>query len=111
MIDLEVTRLTGITLVVPQEDLDASTATEVKRALGGLIEAGQARLVMDLTQVRSIDGAGLGVLVGAGKRARAIGGNLKLCGLREEVRSLFEMTRLSHVMAIHEDQQAAVASW
>ena len=45
------------------------------------------------------------------KQARAAGGNLKLCSLQEDVRSIFEMTRLIKVMAVHSDRQEAVASW
>ena len=66
---------------------------------------------MDLTRVAYVDSSGLGALVAAMKQARAAGGNLKLCSLQEDVRSIFEMTRLIKVMAVHSDRQEAVASW
>jgi anti-sigma B factor antagonist len=87
------------------------TADQMKRTLTELIEKGQSKLVMDLTGVAYIDSSGLGALVAAMKQARAVGGNLKLCGLQEDVRSIFEMTRLIKVMAVHSDRQEAVASW
>ncbi|MBI3628299.1 MAG: STAS domain-containing protein [Candidatus Rokubacteria bacterium] len=109
--EIEVTQTGGVTLVVPKGDLDMGTADQMKRTLTELIEKGQSKLVMDLTDVAYVDSSGLGALVAAMKRARAVGGNLKLCGLQEDVRSIFEMTRLIKVMAVHSDRQEAVASW
>jgi anti-sigma B factor antagonist len=109
--DIEVTQTGGVTLVVPKGDLDMGTADQMKRTLTELIEKGQSKLVMDLTGVAYVDSSGLGALVAAMKQARAVGGNLKLCGLQEDVRSIFEMTRLIKVMAVHSDRQEAVASW
>ncbi len=109
--EIEVTQTGGVTLVVPKGDLDMGTADQMKRTLTELIEKGQSKLVMDLTGVAYVDSSGLGALVAAMKQARAVGGNLKLCGLQEDVRSIFEMTRLIKVMAVHSDRQEAVASW
>jgi anti-sigma B factor antagonist len=109
--EIEVTQTGGVTLVVPKSDLDMGTADQMKRTLTELIEKGQSKLVMDLTGVAYVDSSGLGALVAAMKQARAVGGNLKLCGLQEDVRSIFEMTRLIKVMAVHSDRQEAVASW
>ena len=109
--DIQVTQTGGVTLVVPTGDLDMGTADQMKRTLSDLIEKGQSKLVMDLTGVAYVDSSGLGALVAAMKQARAVGGNLKLCGLQEDVRSIFEMTRLIKVMAVHADRQTAVASW
>lgn len=109
--DIEVTQTGGVTLVVPTGDLDMGTADQMKRTLSELIEKGQSKLVMDLTGVSYIDSSGLGALVAAMKQARAVGGNLKLCGLQEDVRSIFEMTRLIKVMAVHSDREEAVSSW
>ncbi len=109
--DIEVTQTGGVTLVVPTGDLDMGTADQMKRTLSDLVEKGQSKLVMDLTGVAYVDSSGLGALVAAMKQARAVGGNLKLCGLQEDVRSIFEMTRLIKVMAVHSDRQEAVASW
>lgn len=109
--DIEVTQTGGVTLVVPTGDLDMGSADQMKRTLSELIEKGQSKLVMDLTNVSYIDSSGLGALVAAMKQARAVGGNLKLCGLQEDVRSIFEMTRLIKVMAVHSDREEAVSSW
>lgn len=109
--DIEVSQNGGVTLVVPRGDLDLSTAEHMKRTLSQLIDKGQAKLVLDLANVAYVDSSGLGALVGAMKQARAAGGNLRLCGIQADVRSILEMTRLIKVIAVHSDRQEAVASW
>jgi anti-sigma B factor antagonist len=109
--DIEVSQNGGVTLIVPRGDLDLSTADQLKRTLAQLIDHGQAKLVLDLAHVAYIDSSGLGALVASMKQARTAGGNLRLCGLQDDVRSILEMTRLIKVIAVHSDRQEAVASW
>ena len=108
---IEVTQAAEITVVGPQGDLDMAVADEVKRVLAGLIDKGQSRVVMDLSQVGYIDSSGMGVLVASMKQARAAGGDVRLCTLQEDVRAIFEMTRLIKVMSIHPTRPEALASW
>ena len=45
------------------------------------------------------------------KRARALGGDLKLCALRAEVLSIFGITHLNKVVPVFPTRQEALASW
>src|SRR5574341_1172206 len=98
---IEVTQAGDIAVVGPQGDLDMAVADELKRVLAGLIDKGQSRVVVDLSQVGYIDSSGMGVLVASMKQARAAGGDVRLCALQADVRAIFEMTRLIKVMSIH----------
>jgi anti-sigma B factor antagonist len=108
---IEVTQAGQIAVVGPQGDLDMAVADELKRVLAGLIDKGQSRVVMDLSQVGYIDSSGMGVLVASMKQARAAGGDVRLCALQADVRAIFEMTRLIKVMSSHPTRQEALASW
>jgi anti-sigma B factor antagonist len=109
--DIEVVPLGPVTVVAPKGDLDMTVAEPLKRRLTELIDQGRWRVVLDLGAVAYIDSAGLGTLVAAMKRARGAGGDIKLCALQPDVRSIFAMTRLNKVMDVHPTRQAAVASW
>jgi anti-anti-sigma regulatory factor len=50
-------------------------------------------------------------VVAATKHARAAGGDIKVCALEQDVRSLFEMTHLHKLLAIHATRQDAIAAW
>ncbi|MBI2154960.1 MAG: STAS domain-containing protein [Candidatus Rokubacteria bacterium] len=95
--------------VAPKGALDMASATEMK--LQDHLNAGKTRLVLDLEGVEYIDSAGLGEIVRAMKRAREVGGDLRLWGLREDVLRIFEITGLNKAFAIYPTREEAVASW
>ena len=109
--DIDVTQSDGVTVVAPRGDLDMATVDAVRRTLASLIDRGQSRLLMDLGDVGYMDSSGMGALVAAMKQARAAGGDVRLCALQDDVRSIFDLTRLSRAMSIHPTRQEALASW
>jgi anti-sigma B factor antagonist len=109
--DIEVKEVGKVTVVAPRGDVDMAVADEVRRRLTGLVDRGRGRLVLDLGAVMYIDSSGLGALVAAMKHARAAGGDVKVCMLGNDVRSLFEMTRLNKVLSVHATRQEAIAAW
>jgi anti-sigma B factor antagonist len=109
--DIDVKETGTVTVVAPRGDIDMAVADAVRGRLVELVDAGQSRLVLDLGSVMYIDSSGLGGLVAAMKHARAAGGDIRVCGLESDVRSLFEMTRLNKVMAVHATREEAVAAW
>jgi anti-sigma B factor antagonist len=111
MIDIEVKEIGTVTVVAPRGDVDMAVAEDVRRRLADIVDRGRARLVLDLGAVVYIDSSGLGALVAAMKRARAAGGDIKVCALENDVRALFEITRLDTVLAVHATRQDAVAAW
>ena len=109
--DIDVTQSSAITVVAPRGELDMAVSDQLKRTLTDLIDKGQSRLLLDLSGVGYIDSSGMGVLVGSMKQARDAGGDVRLCMLQDDVRAIFEMTRLIKVMSIHPTRQEALASW
>src|SRR3989442_12546681 len=109
--DIDVTATSGVAVVGARGDLGLATVDEVRRTLAGLIDGGQSRVLMDLGGVGYIDSSGMGAMVAAMKQARAAGGDVRLCGLQEDVRAIFEMTRLIKAMSVHPTRQEALASW
>jgi anti-anti-sigma regulatory factor len=58
-----------------------------------------------------VDGAGLGELVGLYNRAAASRSAVKLAALRNQVRGLFDLTKLAPVFDIYSSVEAAAASY
>ena len=101
----------AILLEVNEDRLDAHNSGELKTQMLALFDEGKNNLVIDLKGVRFVDSSGLGSLVSGFKNASARNGNLKLCGLQPQVRSMFELTRLHRVFEIFPDADEAVASF
>jgi anti-sigma B factor antagonist len=82
-------------------EIDVATVAEVKEKLTGAIEANPGETVrVDLTAVDFLDSTGLGVLVGALRRARTAGGGIILAGARPNVAKVFQITGLDKVFEI-----------
>ena len=109
--DIEVTRSAAITVVAPRGDLDMAAADKMKGVLSGLVNEGAVKLLVDLGHVGYIDSSGMGALVATLKHARTAGGDLRLCALQDDVRAIFEMTRLNKAITIHATRGEALAAW
>lgn len=88
--------------------LDASNAPEVRDELDSLMDRGRHLLALNLDAVSFVDSSGLSVFVHAVKAARAAGGNVNLIQPNPAVRSVLELTRLSRIMEIWDDEPSAV---
>lgn len=66
----------------------------------GLLEKGTVNYTFDFSDCEFIDSTGLGALVSVYKNCVEHNGSIKLTNLKEEVRKLFELTRLDKVFEI-----------
>jgi anti-anti-sigma factor len=88
--------------------VDADNAPAVRRELDSLMSQGRNRLALQLDQVSFVDSSGLSVFVHAVKMARAAGGDVNLIQPTPAVRSVLELTRLSRIFEIWDDEPSAV---
>lgn len=106
--DLSVEECGDVAIVtLPVEELDAGNAADFKRDAGPLLDE-RTRLVFDLGRLRFIDSSGLGAFLSCLRKVGARGGDLKLCGLSKNVRSVFELVRMHRIFEIHDTREAAV---
>jgi anti-sigma B factor antagonist len=89
------------TVVHVSGEIDVYTAPTLREELAGLVDEGKTDIVVDLTDVAFMDSTGLGVLVGALKRVRTTGGELRLVIDQEKVLKVFRITALTQVFQIH----------
>jgi anti-sigma B factor antagonist len=105
---VQVSELDGWAVARVTGDVDVATAPRLRERLVGLITDGQTRLVVDLDEVDFLDSTGLGVIVGVLKRARTLGGDLRLVCTRPAIRKVFEITALDRTMPLAETAEAAL---
>ncbi|MEO8479797.1 MAG: STAS domain-containing protein [Gemmatimonadota bacterium] len=90
----------NVTVVTVEGQLIVANRQELKQALADALEAGARKFVVDFGPTAYIDSSGLGALVSVNKKVREAGGELRLAGLNEDLRSLFELTKLDTLFAI-----------
>lgn len=64
-----------------------------------------------MTSVSFVDSTALAALVQGMKHSRQQGGDLRLCGLGQSVRIIFELTRLDRAFEIYAKPKEAIASF
>jgi anti-sigma B factor antagonist len=101
----------GVTVIQVEGQLIVGNRQELKDLVGAALDHGDRRILIDFSQTGYIDSSGLGALVSISKRVRESGGELRLSGLNEDLRSLFELTKLDTLFAIAETPQQALASF
>lgn len=105
----EVSDLAGWTVVSLHGELDVATAPELRERLIELVNDGHNWLVLDLEGIDFLDSTGLGTVIGALKRARTHGGDLRLVCTDTRITRLFEITGLDKAVPLLPSLDAAVA--
>lgn len=85
------------------------TAPRLREVITGLVESGKSRIVFDCAGLEMMDSTGLGVLVGALKRTRALGGGVFLVSVPRRVLKIFIITGLIKVFRFYDSVPAALA--
>ncbi len=95
-----VTKENDVTVVAVEGQLIVGNRQELKQKVLDELENGERKFVVDFDQTGYIDSSGLGVLVSLSKKIREQGGELRLSGLNEDLRTLFELTKLDTLFKI-----------
>jgi anti-anti-sigma factor len=80
--------------------LDASSASEMRDALHAAIDAGAGDLIVDASGVDLVDATGLGVLLGAHRRAARAGRRVVLRDASPRLVRILRLARLQRVFAL-----------
>ena len=88
-------------------EIDVATAPQLRECLHRVIAQGESTIVLDLLGVTFLDSTALGVLVGALKRCREVGGDLHIVVADPRIVKIFEITGLTNVFTIVDSLQAA----
>jgi anti-sigma B factor antagonist len=97
-------------VALPVAELDAGNAAEFKRDIAAVLEA-NANVVLDLNSLRFIDSSGLGSFLSCLRKVNAKGGDLKLCRLSKQVRTVLELVRMHRMLDILGTPEEAVSAF
>jgi anti-sigma B factor antagonist len=105
----------GIRVVSVRGELDLSTAPALEGPLEEAIAAGDASVVVDLTECEFIDSTGIALIVRAWQQldrsAEGDGdGRVVICSYNDQVRRVLEVTGLQRSISIHSTRDEALAA-
>jgi anti-sigma B factor antagonist len=91
-------------------DIDLAAAPALRSRLQDAINAGNAFIVLDLSELLFIDSTGLGVVVGAHRRAGEVGGEVRIAAAAPRVMRVLSVTGLDRVFRTFASVDDAIAA-
>jgi len=100
----------GYLVAVLSGGLGGTRATALREPLLRMLRPAASRLVLDLSLVSHVDASGLAVLVGTERRARLLGGSLRLAAVKPAVDIAVRAAGLDRLLEIFPTVQSAISS-
>ncbi len=104
----QVTKSGDVLVIDVEGQLIVGNRQELKQKVLEELEGGERKFVVDFSNTGYIDSSGLGVLVSLSKKIREQGGELRLASLNEDLRTLFELTKLDTLFQIADSRDEAL---
>lgn len=99
----------AIAVVKVAGEVDVSSIAHLDQELVALTDAGEKRIIVDLSAVEFIDSTGLGVIVKSLKEVRDNGGWLRVVAQNDRVTKIFVITGLDSEVELSESVEQAAA--
>jgi anti-sigma B factor antagonist len=110
MLSLNTRTVREVTVVAIGGRLSAGDAvTQLRAVLTPILDGGNGRLVLDLSDLRYMDSSGIEELIGTFQTLRSRNGGLRLLKPNSKVKELLDLTKLSDVLGVVDDEDAAIS--
>lgn len=100
-----------IKIIEIKTDLSSYAASNLRKMLESLLSEKAEKVVVNLSEVHHINSTAVGALVGVAKRLRQTGGDLKICGLADNLTRTFNLIGASSVVEIYASEASAIAAF
>ena len=101
----------GVDVVDISGQLDTFTIPDVKAEFNKLTDSRHYNLVLNLQKVDYINSTGIGAIVAVAKQVSGRKGNLKIFGMKDDIRKVFDLVGASKVLEIFETEEDALSSF
>jgi anti-sigma B factor antagonist len=88
--------------------LGGAESDPLRRELERVLDRGDWKLLINLTDVPWMNSAGLGILLSAYSRMKDRGGQVRFFGVGERVRGILKTTKLLTVLDVLDDEEAGI---
>ena len=101
----------NVHIIYPRGQFDRKMSAELETKIYELGAKERVNILLNLKRVKGILSHGVHTLVEMYHRCKELGGTIKLCGLKRDVRFVLEFTKLNEVFEIFEEEDAAWKSF
>lgn len=96
--------ISTVKIIQPSGILDGVTVNQLRREVNDIVERGADIVLVDFQDVTFMNSSGLGALVSILKSVRSAGAELFICSLSEQVKMIFQLTKMDRVFKIFANQ-------
>ena len=108
---IESRKTDGLIILIPSDkSLEAANSKDFKSQIVDQINEGTLLIVLNLSKVEFMDSSGLGSLISIVKLLSNAHGKIVLCNVGDQIKKLFNLTRLNQVFQIFSNEQEAIDS-
>ena len=86
-----------VKVIEPSGVLDGAKGNELRREVGDILGTGVDVVLIDFQNITFMNSTGLGAVISALKAVKTAGGRLFICSVSEEVKMLFELTKMDRI--------------
>ena len=108
---VKVNQQNNITILTILDDMILDTLAEFQQTIDSLIADGHFSIMLDFYHLEFISSRGLGAIGKLVDVLRKKGGDLKIFGMKKEVKHLFDICGLSRIIDVFQTQDDALLSW
>ena len=89
-------------------EVDLYSSPKVRKKIFDLVKKKVPVILINLEKVKYMDSSGVATLIEGLQQCNKYNGRFALFGLQENVREVFELTRLDKIFEIHSDRESAL---
>ena len=110
-VSFEIRSESGIDIVDITGVLDAFSTADAKAELKKLTDARHYKIVLNMQNVTYVNSTAIGAIVAVAQQVRRRKGDLKIYGMKEDIRKVFDLVGASRILEIFETEQEAASSF
>ncbi|MDP2342355.1 MAG: STAS domain-containing protein [Deltaproteobacteria bacterium] len=108
---LETKEAGGVVVVALIGSLDTQTSAAAMERLHALVGPSGTRMLLDCSALAYVSSAGLRVFLTTTKKLTAAGGALRMCGLNETVKEVFEISGFHTIFKVFPTEAEALTGF
>jgi anti-sigma B factor antagonist len=105
---IQVDIINTITAVTLDGDLNVDDSIALRKAFLKILKEGATKVLVDFEKVTFIGSAGLATLIELMQLLKKANGKLALCNINDDIRGLFEITKMHKLIPILENRSIAL---
>jgi anti-sigma B factor antagonist len=100
-----------VKIVDASQYLGADAAIDLRETLDTLVAQDVLKIIVNLSAVEHINSRSIGALIGTAKKLLAVDGVLKVYGLAEHIRHVFDLIGASTIVEIYDSEDDALSNF